>query len=404
VGVSTSAGPAPDGAARLRLGASRRDELVALLQALVRHPTEDPPGRELELARFVRGTLQAWGIDAVLDEFEPGRANVIARLRGSGERPALVFSAHLDTMPAGRGAWRHPPFEARFEQGRVYGRGAADMKSGLAAMMMAARALHEEAVPRAGDLILALSAGESSSCLGARRMVATGALDGAGALLIGEPSSLRVLVAEKGAWWVRVHAAGTPGHASGEAAADGPGGNAIMTLAQCLMRLRERPPAGGEHPLLGRPSWSVGTIAGGSAVNLTPDRAQMELDVRFLPGTEVADMRAALADTAGPRAQLETMDVKPPVETPAGHPFVQACLEACRRRLGETPAPGGAGYYSDACVLVPALALPRVIIGPGELGASGQRDEWVSVERLVAAADIYADIAVRCLSIPSKIP
>lgn len=382
------------------LNEQERDELVGLVQRLIQFPTEDPPGHEIEMAHFLHETLQSWGFASTLDEFEPGRANVVARVKGNGSRPGLVFSAHIDTMTIGTGAWRYPPFGGEIHEGKLFGRGASDMKGGMAAMMIAARRVAQWAF-RKGDLILALSAGESSNCLGAKRMLETNALDGAGAIIVSEPSSLRILVAETGTWWVKASATGIPGHASGATGGLGVGSNAILKLVDFINDLRhfsfpvERDGSNvaDAHPLLGKPTIRIGTIAGGTAVNQTPDYAELGLDIRFLPGMEVDVMLAALQRLAGPNITFETIDWKPPVEIPSDHPLVQLSMEACRWRLGEVPSPGGVAYYSDAVIFSPALGLPRVILGPGELGMSGQRDEYVELDKLVAASEIYQHIA-----------
>jgi succinyl-diaminopimelate desuccinylase len=396
-----------------RLSEAEQSELIALLQRLIQFPTEDPPGRELELAHFVHDTLTASGLTSNLVEFQPGRANVVARLKGQGERPGLIFSAHLDTLPAGEGTWRFPPFEGRVSNGRVYGRGASDMKGGLAAMIAAAQRLEREDLPLKGDLILAFSAGESSNGLGAKQMVADGSLEGAGALLISEPTTLKIVVAEKGALWVKAIARGTPGHPSGAAGSQGAGDNAILKLVSFVNRLRDFKPEAPAHPLLSEPSIDVNTVSGGSAINLTPDRAEIGLDVRYLPGMSaeviLAELRS-VAEMDGSEITFEIMDDKKPVETPSDDPFVRLCRGSYRSSLehrprsvartelspskGEAASLSGASYFSDAAVLCPALDVPRVIIGPGEMGMSGQRDEHVCIGRLIAAADIYVQIAL----------
>ena len=123
------------------LTSTEQSELIALLQRLIQFPTEDPPGHEIEMARFLAETLESWGISAELDEFLPNRANVIGRVKGGSNHPALIFSAHIDTMTVGTQAWQHDPFAGNIEDGKLYGRGASDMKSGMAAMMMAAKRL-----------------------------------------------------------------------------------------------------------------------------------------------------------------------------------------------------------------------------------------------------------------------
>ena len=360
-----------------------------LLAALVRIDSCVPPGDEIEIARFVHGRLEAAGIGATLDEFEPGRANVLARIEGQGNRPALVFSAHFDTMPPGAQPWKHGPFAATVEDGRLYGRGAADMKSGMAAMIVAAERIAASGDRLGGDLVLAFSAGESSNCLGARRYVETGALAGMGALLVSEPSSLNVLLAEKGALWLRLIAHGRAGHTSGNEGITGGGANAVERMTDALVALRSFHFEEGEHPLLGKPSLSVGTIRGGSVVNLTPDRCEAEIDLRILPGMAAEEVEAAIGRHVGPDITVERIDFKPPVETAADHPFAEACLKA----MGEGARPGGASYYSDATILTPAFDLPMVIIGPGEMGMSGQTDEYCDLGALERAAETFEAIA-----------
>ncbi len=371
-------------------------DVIDLLRTLVRQDTCDPPGREIEIASLVHERLRGAGIECSLDEFAPGRANVVARVRGRGSRPAIVFSAHFDTVPLGKEAWSRDPFGGEIVDGALYGRGAADMKSGMAAMIVAAEFLNRESGCLAGDLVLALTAGESSNCLGARRLAETDALKGAGALLVSEPSSMDVLLAEKGALWLRLIAYGKSGHSS--AGADG-GHSAIERMMDALADLRDFDFHARTHPLLGLPSVSVGRIEGGTVVNLTPDRCQAEIDVRTLPGMDPEAVESKLLSCLGQDLDIERIDCKPPVETPADHPFAKVCLETVAAGQGFPAAPGGAAYYSDAAVLAPAFDLPMAIIGPGRLGMSGQTDEHVMTADVIGAADLYRRIALAWLGI-----
>lgn len=363
-------------------------DTAELLAQLVRLDTCDPPGREIEIADFVRDRLASAGIAADVDAFAPGRANLLARVPGRGNRPALVFSAHFDTMPPGAQPWTHDPFAGVIEKERLYGRGAADMKSGMAAMIVAAERVAKTG-PLGGDLLLAFSAGESSNCLGARRFVETRALEGAGALLVSEPSSMEVLLAESGALWLRLVADGRAGHPSGNDGTVGGGANAVERMADAVVALRSFRFDVPDHPLLGRPTVNVGTMSGGTVVNLTPDRCEAAIDCRLLPAQDPTDVERALSRHLGADVRIERIDFKPAVETAADHPFARACLKA----VGEGARPRGASYYSDATVLTPAFDLPMVIIGPGELGMSGMTDEYCDLARLERAVDVYEAIA-----------
>ena len=374
----------------LTLSPTERDSLITLTQRLIQFQTEDPPGEDIEMAQFLHHTLQSWGFETHLDEFEPGRANVIARLRGDGSAPGLAFSAHNDTTTLGLHPWDYPPFGGEVHDGKLYGRGAADMKGGMAAMMVAARKASQWSESLKGDLILAFASSHSSNCSGAKRMVETNGLEGAGAIVISEPTSLGVLIAETGTWWVRAMAKGIPGHA---AWCTTPSYNAILNITDLVQKLRHFEFDVKPHPLLGSPTLRVGLISGGRAIAQTPDHAEIGLDIRFLPGMETSEMLATLQEIAGPDIRFETIDWKPPVEMAVDHPLVQLAVDACAWRLGKAPQPKGVSYYSDGVILTPGLNIPRVIIGPGELGQSGQRNEYVEIESLVASAEIYAWMA-----------
>jgi succinyl-diaminopimelate desuccinylase len=364
-----------------------------LLARLIGIETCDPPGGEMAIARLVQGYLGDLGIEAELDEFQPGRANVLARMKGDGSRPGLIFSAHFDTVPVGAQPWSHGPFAAEIDNGRLYGRGASDMKSGMAAMISAAVALKASGQRLGGDLILAFSAGESSNCLGAKRMIERGDLEGAGQFLVSEPTSLGILIAEKGAFWLRLIAHGKGGHASAAQGSALESRSAIARMMAALTTLETLSFDIDDHPLLGAPSLAVGTIHGGSVVNMTPDRCAAEIDLRLVPGQDPQAVVQSIARPIGDDIEIEWIDYKPPVETPADHPFVGACIKACRDVTGAQPVPGGVSYYSDATVICPALDLPMVILGPGELGMSGQTDEYVELAKLEQAVPIFERVA-----------
>ena len=256
----------------------------------------------------------------------------------------------------------------------------------MAAMIVAAEGLAADPDRPAGDLILAFTAGESSNCIGARQLIRTRALEGAGALLVSEPSSMSVLLAETGALWLRLVAHGQSGHPS---AGSSRMPSAIERMVDAVVTLRTLEFGITPHPLLGPPTVAIGRIAGGTVVNLTPDRCEAEIDIRTLPGMETDAILAMLRERLGGDLDIETIDDKPPVETSSDHPFSRVCLEA----VGGDARPGGASYYSDAAVLSPAFGLPMVIIGPGELGMSGQTDEHVRIRDVERASVLYGRIA-----------
>jgi len=366
---------------------------VEFTAELVRIPSCDPPGGELAVAQAVARQLTALGIDCVLDEFLPGRANVTGRVRGTGTKRPMVFSAHLDTVPVGDQAWANSPFSGAVSDGRLQGRGSSDMKSAVAAFIAAADVLNQRQTPLAGDVILAFTAGESANCLGARRLVAQGFQAEIGSFLCGEPSTLDIIVVEKAILWLRATAQGEMGHVSGAA-----GVNAITLMMDFLTRLRGVSLDLPGHPLLTPPSVNVGRIAGGTAVNLTPDLCTAEIDVRFGPGIAVETVMAQLQAVLPDRVSLEVTDFKAAVEEPADSAFITTCADAIMRKTGRQPQIKGVSYYSDGAILLDGLNVPFAIVGPGDLGMSGQANETASIGRIRDVVDIYVDIATAWLA------
>ncbi len=375
---------------------------MELLRQLIRLPSPDPPGDERAIATFLANYLQRRGFKVDLDEFAPNRFNILVRLTGIGEKPGLVFSAHMDTLPAGKQGWADDPFAATLCQGRVIGRGASDMKSGLAAMVVAAEKLRQDQIDGlelSGDLVLAFTGGESSNCLGARRLVAQQALSDCGALLVSEPTSMEVFSTEMGALWLRVTAIGRSGHTSARDAASAaePGKNAIDMMLAFLSQAPSILPETA-HPLVGPATMSVGRIGGGDAINLAAESCWAEIDIRLPPDVAPGDIEEALSSLAGREFVVERIDYKAAVATALNDPFLKLCLQQTAKLRGRSVAAKGVGYFSDAAVLSPHFDLPMVIIGPGPLGGSGAVNEWCEVDALDAASDLYYQIARSYLS------
>lgn len=367
-------------------------DVIDFVSRLVAIPSCDPPGGELDVAREVHGQMQALGIESKLDEFRPGRANVIGRLRGTGEKPALVYSAHLDTTPTGDQGWSFDPFAGDVVDGRVRGRGTSDMKSAVAAFIASAVRLRDEERSLAGDVILAFTAGESANCIGARRLVEQGFQEEIGAFLCGEPSTLDIIVAEKAILWLKARALGTIGHVSGAA-----GTNAINLMVSFLKALDGLTIDVAGHPLLTAPSLHVGRISGGTAVNVTPDLCEAEIDIRFGPDVAVESVLAHIRPLLPDGMTLEVTDFKPAVVEPPDSPFVGVCSNAIQAIVGRPPAIKGVSYYSDAAILLDGIKVPFAIVGPGYLGQSGQRDETASVRLIHDSVDAYVEITRKWL-------
>lgn len=252
------------------LDADEAAELVELTQALIRIDTINPPGNERAAAELLLERARAWGLQAELVPLSDTRANLDIRLPGDGNEPALMYCGHLDTVPLGEEPWTHDPHEAHLDPGGVlWGRGAVDMKGGVAAMLYGVALLARRSVRLPGDVRFLATIGEEVDCAGARAALEQGTMDEVGRLVIAEPTGMELVAAHKGALFLELTARGRAAHA----AMPEQGRNAISHLIRLLERVEHFDFGVDEHPLLGRPTVSIGTIAGGSVVNIVPDHS-----------------------------------------------------------------------------------------------------------------------------------
>ena len=371
---------------------------LELSQRLIRTNTVDPPGNELPAAIIVRDFLADYGIESRLIEIGSNRAALIARIRGNSRSGALIYSAHLDTIPVDEDEWSVPPFDGRVIDDKLYGRGATDMKAALASMTVAAIAIKRSQIPLDSDLVLAYTAAENTDCAGAHAILQSGELDEASALLISEPTSMDIFVAEKGALWLRAIASGEPGHNAFSEDRDGDRGNAILRMADFLVQLQTLNFVAPQHNLLGPPTLNVGQIEGGVSFPIIPHRCSATIDIRTVPGMDEDAIVRQINQIAGPHISIDFVESKPPVETDPDHPFVRLCQSVSSDTGDRFPALAGVPYYTDGAIFAPALGIPMAILGPGEVGLSGTVDEFVRLSSLYASTRIFAEIAARYLS------
>jgi len=376
-------------------------EVVKFCQDLIRIKSVNPPGDELQAANYVASTLKKIGLDVELVEHSPTRASVLARLKGSGLKPALLYNGHLDTVPVGTEKWIHEPFSGESAEGKVWGRGASDMKGGLAAMMGAVKAVAEAGAPLRGDLLLAATAGEEADSLGAKAISSIPDLGPVQAVIISEPSSNEIFVAEKGALWLELTTHGKTAHGS----MPEQGRNAVMMMVKLIVELEKLAIPYKHHPLLGGFTRSVNTIAGGVQTNVVPDSCIVTIDMRTVPGQDhpsivrgIEDLVADLSQRSPEfKASVRITNDRAPVETSPEEPAVELFAGVVTEVTGAKPIPKGVAYYSDAVAFVPALKAPMILCGPGEAKLAHQPNEWVEITRLVQSAKIFALAAVQFL-------
>lgn len=365
-------------------------DVVTLTQALVRANSVNPPGDEAETATLVAKRLEGSGFRVEHHSFGAERYNLIADLPGSlsAETP-LVLTGHLDTVPLGSAPWRQDPFGGEIDGGRLYGRGASDMKAGIAAMTLAAiRAAAGNRLRR--GLRLIFTGGEETGCQGALALRADGILGAASGIVVGEPTANRIALGHKGCLCVQATARGVTAHSSMPHL----GRNAIYRAAEAVLAARDLDLSFGASLSLGEPSLNIGTIAGGLNFNSVPDHASFTVDIRTTETTPHSRLLASLSAAIGSDMTIEQLVDMPAVLTSGSDAFVSAVARAVERVLGagsgnpRVPMP----FFTDASVMQPATGAPVVILGPGEPDMAHQTDEYCNVARIEEAVAIYEGI------------
>ena len=326
--------------------------------------------------------LRNGGFDVEILEEVPGRPSIVARLRGSGGGRTLMLNGHLDTVGPG-GMLR--PFEPRIESGRMHGRGAVDMKAGVAAMIAATTQAGRRGLR--GDIVLACVADEEFASIGSYAVARAVKADAA---IVTEPTDEQLVTAHKGFVWAEIETTGLAAHGSqadvgiDAIAAMGPVLSGIGELSAELAR-------GSGHPLLGCGSLHASLIEGGQELSTYPARCLLQLERRTVPGETSATLATELAGIA-PRARITLGVEREPFEVPADSPIVATLAEHVRRLSKREPELVGAPYWTDAAALA-AAGIPAVLFGPCGEGAHAD-DEWVEIASIERCTEILVETIV----------
>lgn len=381
-------------------------EAASLLRDLVAIPSVNPGFRkdgdpeewfgERRIGEFTAGWLRRMGLEVALQEVLPGRSNVLAFMKGSQDGRSLVWEAHLDTVQVG--GMRVDPFGGEVRDGRLYGRGAVDVKGGLAAMMLALRLLGEHPSRPSTDVYLAAVVDEEYQYRGVSHLIESGLRVNAG--VVAEPTGLKIASACKGCVRWRIVVTGRSAHTSRPAE----GINAIEVAAALLQRLREELGPRFQarvHPLVGAPTLCCSLIEGGTGVNTVPDRCVLTFDRRLVPGEtdnaaleEIRGIAEAFRARTDPRIGISmerpfVHDI--PMEVPTQADIVSCARRAARAVLGDDEVVG-VPFGSDASKLVKA-GIPTIIFGPGNIEQAHTAEEFVEIEQVAQAALTLVEIA-----------
>ena len=382
----------PDGVVTGEGWSARISHLVADLVAIdsVNPSLVERGAGEAEIAAYVSDWAHTAGLDVEELEATAGRPSVVVRARGTGGGRSLLLCGHLDTVTTEGMQERGP----RIAGDRLYGRGAYDMKAGVAAALIACR--EAAGLDLAGDVIVAAVADEEHASLGVQEVLQTVRADAA---IVTEPTELELVVAHRGFVWSEIEVRGRAAHGSRPHL----GVDAIVKTGPILSALGALDGDLGvrTHPLLGRGSVHASVIRGGEELSSYPARCVVGLERRTLPGESAEDVEAelgALLETcrradAGLRAEARTLLVREPFEVPQDAEIVGTVRACAAEALGRPPVIAGASYWADAAFIA-AAGIPTVMFGPVGEGAHAA-EEWVSIASTETVARTLVSVAAR---------
>ena len=367
--------------------------VIKLLSDLVAIPSVNPIDTgeidglfgEARMVDHLEAFCAAHRLDCARQECLPGRDNLLIHLEGRQPGPGLLLEAHTDTVAVAN--MRIEPFRPEIRDGKLYGRGACDCKASLAAMLVAFCQVKDRGIPPYAVTLLCAADEEHSFC-GVRAALAAGLP--ARAAMVGEPTSLNVIIAHKGALRLKLIARGTAAHTSEPDC----GENAIYAMAETIAAIQEYAHTLAQrlaHPLLGGPTACISIIHGGSAINIVPDRCEAHLDRRLLPAEDWHQVEAEIADFIATRVatpiERELIIADPGMEVAPDAPITLRAVAAAEAALGHATI-RGAKYGTDASKLVEA-GIPSVVCGPGDIAQAHTDNEWVDLQQVEGSVRLY---------------
>lgn len=391
-----------------------KDLVISWTQDLVRIPSVYRPERdesEEPAARWVEARLQEMGLETHYQVVVPGRPNVIGLWHGEEAGKTLMFEGHTDVVTEGDASqWTYPPFEAVIQDGRMYGRGANDMKGGLVAAMCATKAIIESGVRLRGSLLIGALCDEEGLMIGVKHFVEQGWAENVDAAIICEPEENHLCISQKGVMWVKVTVTGKMAHGAMPLT----GVNSAYPLAQFLTEMRsleaEQIATHGSDPFLGQPSITPtilrSPVHGEPQNNVMPGQSQVVLDIRLIPSqspgtleTRIRSVGEALAAENGVSFEFEVLELRAPTSTSRGEPVVQVLDSAYRDLTGKEPVYGGVPGSTDGTILNSRAGVPIVTCGPGDIHIPHHIDEWLGLDELVESTQLYVLAALRFLEV-----
>lgn len=360
-----------------------RKRLIKLTQKLIQINSENPPGNEVEIARFVRNYLANSGLKCATYEFARNRPNLVGLLKSSSAKTkTILISPHLDTVPAGRG-WKFPPFQGLVKDGKIYGRGASDCKCNLSVAIEALNSIIEDKAKTKNNILFAATADEETgSGLGLLPLLKKNILKVDYALIL-DSDEFDIVIAQKGLIHFKVFISGAKAHG----AYPWQGVNAINIACGVIRDLENYKFTYKRHPLLRAPTINIGTIRGGEKVNMVADWCEFEVDLRYLPGMPakaiITDIKKLIAKRTK-KFKIQIDGIQNPYEIDKTHPLVNSLLKVWRRHRASSKLRGSEG--ATVITFFKEKNIPAVATGFGARGCAHINDEYARIDELYRGA------------------
>ncbi len=368
---------------------------IDIAQKLIKFENPNPPGNDKEITVYISELLEGFGFDVEIHRVND-RVYALRACLGNKDHIGLIFSGHLDVVPVSRD-WTHAPFNPVIHEGKMYGRGAADMKSGLAAMIAAASHIAQNYNLKERGLALVFNGDEEISNLGMIDINKLGWLKG-DAAVIGEPTQCQIHLGNRGASIHHIITRGVACHASNPCN----GANAIYKMAEAILKLKDYADYIRKNitdPYLGSATLSVGVIHGGQEANIVPDYCMAAVERRLLWKEDAAEVSRQIQEAIGGLGEVSLYFSCPASLIYADHPLIKTLSQSIQTAAGEEPVVGVFPASTEGAFLSLYNNIPTVIFGPGSIKQAHTADEWIDMEDIRKATRIYIELAKKWLDL-----
>lgn len=360
-------------------------------------------GNEKELADILQKVFEDKGFTCEQIEYSEGRNGLVATYKGSEDGPVLAYSGHLDVVPVGEVAWDTDPFIAEEKDGKLYGRGSCDMKSGLVAMMAGAFRYLEEDKNFPGTIKFVITMGEETSSIGAKQLFDLGYINDTDAMLIAEPTDLKVGIAHKGALWPEITFYGQTAHGS----MPHKGINAIKNAILAVEAIEEAFDFSADiDEAVGSSTSSLNIMQGGNGTNVVPDQCKIIYDIRTIVSQDHEEIKAKFTEVLDGLASkdenfkysINYINDLPAMRTDKEDPFTQMVLDAVDESTERPVEIKNPAYYTDASIFFQAEKdFPIIILGPGIAEMAHQPNEYVEIDKFYDMIEIIKTLTGKYL-------